>query len=344
MDQMTSAERMSRFYSREKIDPLGGIIVMGSILSLIPSFEVLVMVFALFAIFSILTYYPVSTKVVKALGNAQTEGKMMGLYWGIINVLNLVIYAIGFLLIKVYPDDYVLAYRRLIQVIVVLSIITLLCYWKALGNQETLIENDKVTIIELKKLVKYPQIWKISLLIFFSYIITCSMTYFTPFLTDVCGIAEELVLEVNLFKGYVWGIAIPVIAGIISDKLTSAAKMISYAAIMLAIGVFVILQIPVGEQFAIIVMLVIIDTMQQGIRTQVMVTLSEGDIPKKLMGCAVGFAAFIGYSPDAFWYTISGNILDKCGNAGYSYIFWYIIISAIICTFLGRSIYKSSKK
>lgn len=332
-------------YSANKliIISLSGIIVMGGVLSSIPRYEILLIVFALFAVFSILTYYPISTKMVKTLGDSQTEGKVMGLYWGIINVLNLMIYAIGFILIKMYPKNYVLAYRRLIQIIIILSIITLLCFIKTLGKQNVVMEQDKVTLSDLKELVKYPQMWKISFLIFFSYIITCSVTYFTPFLTDVCGISEEFVLEMNLFKGYVLGIAIPIVAGIISDKFHSAARMISYAAFGLALIVGIIIQVPAEQHVVIIALIAIMDIMQQGVRTQVMVTLSEGNIPPKLMGCAIGFAAFIGYSPDAFWYTIGGNILDRYGNSGYVCLFWCIVASAIICAVLARSVYRCNR-
>ena len=54
-------------------------------------------------------------------------------------------------------------------------------------------------------------------------------------------------------------------------------------------------------------------------------------IPKKLAGTASGVISLVGYAPEMFLYTVSGNIVDNgVGLSGYRTCFvWMVILAAI---------------
>ena len=61
------------------------------------------------------------------------------------------------------------------------------------------------------------------------------------------------------------------------------------------------------------------------------VPISELGIPNAFLGTAAGLISFIGFSPDAFMFTVFGNIMQgHPGVSGYRNIFWICIGLAIL--------------
>ena len=69
-------------------------------------------------------------------------------------------------------------------------------------------------------------------------------------------------------------------------------------------------------------------------------------IPNKYYGTIVGIVSAVAFSPDAFFYLIGGNMLDKYGEAGYSYIFMLVLgivtVGLLISIILRRMIQKKN--
>lgn len=68
----------------------------------------------------------------------------------------------------------------------------------------------------------------------------------------------------------------------------------------------------------------------------------EGHLPLTASGIATGIVATIGYAPDAFIWTVAGNVLDKNpGQAGYNIIFMMAVgscVAGLICALLFRQV------
>jgi hypothetical protein len=58
--------------------------------------------------------------------------------------------------------------------------------------------------------------------------------------------------------------------------------------------------------------------------------ITELKVPKKYTAATIGIAAAIGFSPDMFQFLLFGNLLDKFGNGGYTYMFTYQIVVLFI--------------
>ena len=69
-------------------------------------------------------------------------------------------------------------------------------------------------------------------------------------------------------------------------------------------------------------------------------TIDEVLIPKRLAGTASGIISLVGYAPEIFLYTVSGNMVDNAeGLQGYKLCFlWMVILSAVgfVCAIVLR--------
>lgn len=314
---------------------LGGIIVLGFILATLPAYSWLLLIFALFGVFSILTYYPVSTRLVKSLAVPLGEGKVFGTYWSFVSVFNMLVYAAGLILLYCFPEDSALSYRGLLYAILMIAIVSLILFAKWFKTSPPVNRQPGKVLYNWTRLVRYPAVWLAGLMIFFSYMIVCTCTYITPYFTEVCGFSQRGVVWFNLIRGYALGIFAPVAAGIISDRMGSAAKMISCAALIVAGFAAMLICIPVDRIVILVLTVAIMEFVMHGLRGQVMVTLSESSLPVDLTGSAIGFAAFIGYSPDAFLYKIAGGMLDRTGTDGYPILFAGMTVCALLCALTG---------
>ena len=310
---------------------LSGIIVLGFALSTLPGYPWLLLIFALFGIFSILTYYPVSTRLIKSFALPQGEGKAFGTYGSFVSVCNLLVYAVGLMLLYCFPDNCRLSYRGLLYAILTIAVVALTLFAKWFTTSPPVSQRPGEALCNWKHLVRYPAVWLTGLMIFFSYMTSCTATYITPYFTEVCGFSQKGVLWFNVIKSYVLGAFAPLAAGVICDRMGSAAKMISRAALIIAVFAAILCCIP-AEQIALVILTVVImEFVMHGLRGQVMVTLSESNLPPELIGSAIGFAAFIGYSPDAFLYKIAGGMLDRLGPAGYPVLFTGMAVCSLLC-------------
>ena len=140
-------------------------------------------------------------------------------------------------------------------------------------------------------------------------------------------------------------ILISPLSGKIADKYGSAVRVIEHTFIMAAVFGIVLLGslfFPVSAGTAVAVVLMITAAATAG-KSISMVTISEMKIPGELRGTVIGVVAFLGYSPDAFFYSVAGGLLDQYQLLGYRVIFSIFLLCAVmgsvICrclSFLGR--------
>ena len=59
--------------------------------------------------------------------------------------------------------------------------------------------------------------------------------------------------------------------------------------------------------------------------------LEETRVPKHLTGTTVGFVAFLGYTPDAFFGPVTGRILDAApGLPGHQNFFLFLTLTSVV--------------
>lgn len=72
-----------------------------------------------------------------------------------------------------------------------------------------------------------------------------------------------------------------------------------------------------------------------------LVTIDEAGITPAMYGMAISFISFSAYSPDAFYYSLCGGIIDSFNTKGYNYIFLLTAVCSIIGLWAVHNLHKA---
>lgn len=291
-----------------------------------PGYGTVKLIFALMAIFTILTYWSAFVKTVRALGDDSEQGRMFGLAEGIRGVSGIVASFIIMAIIEVAANSvlgmkYMLLFYGIIYMVV--GIITFILLPKPEKGQ-TGTAKEAISLKEFKAALCCKGTWVVCAVVFFWYVAYSATSYSIPYLTNVFGVSSVLISSISVIRAYAIGILAAPFAGFAADKIKSCSKALAYFAV---------------AGFVIIVGLLLIPTQSQWITLAVVVTLmfsfvifsargiyfspmAEVGIPLALTGAASGIISMVGYTPDMFIYNIMGKWLDTYPDGqGYRYIF-----------------------
>lgn len=103
-----------------------------------------------------------------------------------------------------------------------------------------------------------------------------------------------------------------ILPGKLADKIGSAIKLMKITFLMSAVLIIGLLARPymAVSNLLIVVLVLVITFVITSAKSVNLVTISEIGIPQKYMGTAIGVVSFVGYSPDAFFYSVAG-IFDR---------------------------------
>ena len=132
-------------------------------------------------------------------------------------------------------------------------------------------------------------------------------------------------------------------AGKLADKIGSAIKLMKITFLMSAVLIIGLLARPymAVSNLLIVVLVLVITFVITSAKSVNLVTISEIGIPQKYMGTAIGVVSFVGYSPDAFFYSVAGISIDTYQINGYQIIFAIFLICAIAGLIASRILVKS---
>lgn len=324
-----------------------GIIISGITLSFMPSYKVLMVIYALMGIFAIFTYYPASIKTISILSQKTGNGKGFGSYWSFVYAVNILTSLLGIGIVNHLQQNEELALRIVIWLYVLFAGIALLLFLVFFRIPEVkTIYVQSWSFRDAISIMKNKKVWLISFLIFTNYLVMSSFSYFTPFMREVLRFPETRILAINLVKGELLGTVITMVIGIAADKLGSAIKMIlimNVIGISFLIAFLFISRWKLGIVFSVLV-LILVNISFNGAKGILMATLPESGIQTSISGSAIGVISFIGYMPDAFYYSIAGRVLEENGEFGYTYLFLFSVIFAFISCVCCYLLIKNNQK
>lgn len=320
-----------------------GVIGSAAVLWTKPSYEVMLLIYALFAVFAILTYYPVSMKIISYIGKEAGEGKVFGTYWTLVFVVNICVSTIGIHFVNQFQNNHEKAYSTMILVYEVILVIALVLFQRFFRLDFQAEKSQRETVYRQFQILKDKKIILISLIVFLNYIVISSFSYLTPYMLDVLKLSQSDVLLVNMIKGEILGAIVTFTIGIITDKLHSAIKVIGYAS---AIGAVLLVNVCLMKNNLLlsIMFIILMTVLFTGSKSVTMVTVSESKISMKNSGTAIGVISFLGYCPDAFYYIFAGRILERYGQFGYTILFAVSSVIAILCCICCCVLYKINQK
>lgn len=307
--------------------------LLGFYFATFPSYGMLVVIFILWGFTTIMTFFPASVKVIRMLGDESEQGRLFGFYEGLSGIAGTVISFIGLYFFGKFAEITV-GFKYVVWLYSISSIVCgIILYFLIDDVKDTEESNDGMSISSFLKVITMPKAWLLGLTIFSVYLVFSSLTYLSPYLSEVYVMPLTLVSALSIIRTYVIKMGASPITGIVTDKVGSSIKVLFVGFLFMAVSTAAFLFIPKSPSFMwiAVINMIILSVILFGARGIYFATVSESNIPIETTGAVVGFASFLGFSPDAFYYTVAGNWLDKYGQTGYTYIF----ILSVVCVFIG---------
>lgn len=323
--------------------------LLGIYFSTFPSYNQILLIFVLWGFTTILTFFSASIKVVRMQGDESEQGRLFGFNEGLSGIAGTLISFVGLYLFGKIADISI-GFKYVVWLYSGASILSgILLYFLIEDKKDESKSDEALTLKSLSKVVTMPKAWLIGLIIFSTYLVFSSLTYLSPYLSEVYVMPMTLVSALSIIRTYVIKMGASPAAGILTDKVGSSIKVMFIGYILTAITMAAFLIIPKGNNFMIIAVInmIILSIILFGFRGIYFASVSESNISMETTGMVVGFASFIGFSPDAFYYTLAGKWLDNYGQTGYKYIFILSVAAALLgvgATYMLNKINKKERK
>ncbi len=320
--------------------------ILGFYFSTFPSYSMILLIFVLWGFTTILTFFSASVKVVRMQGSESEQGRIFGFYEGLSGVSGTLISFIGLYFFGKFAEITV-GFKYVVWLYSAASIICgILLFFLVEKKKDSGSSDEGLSIKSLLKVVTMPKAWLIGLIIFSTYLVFSSLTYLSPYLSEVYVMPMTLVSALSIIRTYVIKMGASPVAGVITDKVGSSIRVMFVGFILMTVSTAAYLVIPESTGFIwiAVINMIILSVILFGFRGIYFASVSESNISLETTGAVVGFASFIGFSPDAFYYTIAGNWLDKYGQTGYTYIFILSVVCAVIGIFATYALNKINKR
>lgn len=344
-------------FSKKKLLPiaLGGVGVLGFYMTTFPGYYEILILWALFALFAELAFWPVLIKTVRLLGDSNEQGRMFGFLEAGRGIVDTIV-AFAALGIFQWMGANAAGLKGAIIFFSITAIVTAIISYFLIeddvindtdehGNK---INRSKMAFDGAIKALKMPEIWVVSFTIFSVYSVYIGLTYFIPFLKDIYGMPVALVGAYGIINQYCLKMVGGPIGGFLADKtFKSPSKYLRITFVFAIIGMIIFMWLPhesmniyVGMVFTLCYGAIIFSQ-----RAVFFAPIEEVGIPREISGAAVSIACMIGYLPSMFAFTLYGNMLDSTpGIDGYKHVFMtmigFAVLGLIVSSYLVRIVKK----
>lgn len=334
-----------------------GSVIANGILGLIfvtnPTYSFALVMWIGFSISSLVMNYPAHIKIVRNLASDENQGKIFGINESVIGIGNIVFNAVMMFLFTHFLEG-VAGLKAAILGLSILSCLLSIPAWLILDDpvKKPELQKDveektqhKMGVADYIAIIKNPSTWLIAFSIFSIYSYLTTMTYFTPYFTDVLGVSVAFAGWVAIVRTYVMTLVGAPIGGFLTDKVKSASKVLLGVNIVGIIALIVLLNLSSSTPTAFLIGITLIMSLSVFMgRGSYYAVISELKVSKAYTASTIGIAAAIGFSPDMFQFVLYGHWLDTYQGVGYTYMFMYQIGVLTIGAITAMSVLRSKRK
>lgn len=299
------------------------------------TYSVAIIIWILLGFTTIFAFWGAVIKAIRLLGDESEQGRLYGFYAGFQGIINTLAAIGATYLIKMFPDSVTTGLKYVLIFYAALcigaAVIFHFVYPSELDEQGKDNTAEPIGLSDIVLVLKMPATWILSFLIFSIYGVFSGSTYFTPYVTDVLGLAGIGASIITIFRTYIARAVFSPIGGIVSDKTQKLSRDIALNSIITAILIGILFLFGSSLPKFAIVTIILLSAITIYMNFGVMWAAAEElKIPRHLYGTVIGVASIIGYAPDLFMNTMFGSWIDQFGNDGYRPIFVFLIALCLL--------------
>ncbi len=322
----------------------------------VPSYNSIMIIFAIWGVFSVFTFWAAHLKVVKMLSTPEEDGRFFGILdsgRGLVEAI-LASIALAIFTWRLGSGVDVIAQKGAIVPVIYMYSIVLLVMSVLIfifvkedkvmvkgENEEE--EESKFKFSDLGKIFKNKYVWFQGLIIFAGYTLFWTNYYFGGYLQTNIGIAPATVgtiMVAVLWMRPIGGLLGGILADKIGKSITIAMALLGGSLCLLLLALFPsTLPVPFFGGLVVITGLVLYI-----IRGTYWSLLGESKIDTVLMGTAIGVISFIGYLPDILIPYLNTYLLDNLSEANANQAYFLISMGIGLIGTIIALIYRRANK
>lgn len=304
-----------------------------------PPFTSMLIIQAIMGITITLLFWEAMIKGTRMIGTAEEQGRMFGLLEGGRGLFATIISFAALWMFTNFGEGRMGLRATMIFYAISLCVMGIACYFLIEKNEVEGKVDAKEALDGLLHVAKMPRVWVAGGIVFFGYSFYNGLSYFSTYLTEICGMSVSMGVAVNIVRQYLIAFIAAPLGGALADKMGSSItylKIALFAGTILT-GIYLLIPTTVGIAVVVGIMLILAAVMMT-IRGTYYATTDEIKIPIMMSGAAAGILSIVGNTPDLFIFTLYGHFMDAYpGIQGYRYIFITMMIFAVLgiaCCFL----------
>lgn len=302
--------------------------------STFPSYETLKLIFALYAITTVLTYWSASIKCINLVADKNEQGGMFGALEAGRSVCGLLVTTLFTTIYAANAANSGVAMGTIIRTcgFIMIGVGVLLALFMPVDNSQN--ATNKSLIDSFKAVggaFKLPATYLLAGLIFAGSLTGAAASYYAPYMTKMFGLPQTVAIIFTSYRGVICGLIGASTAALMATKFGRSSKpLMIFGSIWLVC--YIIMWILPGTSammWPILIITVLASLCHSTFRALYYATIDEAGTPKNQVGSVIGLASILGFLPDTFYSTMCGGWLETYGDGAYKMI-WMTCIAATL--------------
>lgn len=315
----------------------------GLVYASFPSYTVLKILYGYWGFTTIFLFWAPMIKATRVWGGSTSQGKAFGFLDGGRGLVGALFGAMGVLIFSLFITSEIsevtvsesrVAFKQVILVSsgIVAFVGFLVWFFMKLDRKtEKEIILEKITISQIKEVLRLPSVWLLMIIILCAYVGYKITDVFSLYAQDVMLYDQVQSAQVGTFLLFVRPV-IGVLIGVVADRTQITFWLVvSFVVSFLGALLFALGLISDSATVLFFISILVVATGVYAARSLYFAVMERGQIPLVLTGTAVGLISLIGYTPDIFAGPTMGYLLENSpGAEGHQHVFWMLALFSFI--------------
>ena len=315
----------------------------GLVYATFPGYTVLKVLYGYWGFTTIFLFWAPMIKATRVWGGSTSQGKAFGFLDGGRGLVGALFGTMGVLIFSLFITSEIASasisesraafkYVILVSAGIVAFVGLLVWFFMKLDSKvEKEIILDKITISQIKEVLRLPSVWLLMIIILCAYVGYKITDVFSLYAQDVMLYDQVQSAQVGTFLLFIRPV-IGVLIGVLADRTqTTFWLMVSFVISLFGALLFATGLVSASTTAIFFISILVVATGVYAARSLYFAVMQRGQIPLVLTGTAVGLISLIGYTPDIFAGPAMGYLLDASpGVAGHQHVFWMLAIFSFV--------------